>query len=80
MPKIWTQYVVNSERENQTLPPSTALKTTHPIPETCPVGRKEKEILTVKHTWNISYPETQKLVEGYIKKTKPTSKSPKIRE
>ena len=28
---------------------------------------KEKEILTIKHTRNIPYPEARKIVEGYIK-------------
>ena len=33
----------------------------------CPVWKKEKEILTIKHTRNISYPEAWKIIEGYIK-------------
>ena len=33
----------------------------------CPAWKKEKEILTIKHTKNIPYPEARKLVEGYIK-------------
>ena len=33
----------------------------------CPAWKKEKEILTIKHTKNIPYPEAQKIVEGYIK-------------
>ena len=39
----------------------------------------KKEILTIKHTRNIPYPEFRKIVEGYIKKKKKTiPKSPKI--
>ena len=33
----------------------------------CPAWKKEKEILTIKHTKNIPYPEARKIVEGYIK-------------
>ena len=33
----------------------------------CPAWKKEKEILTIKHTRNIPYPEARKIVEGYIK-------------
>ena len=71
-----TLYVVNVERENQTIPPltansttdvPTAVKTTHPIPEHTQSGKKKK-ILTIKHTRNISYPEARKIVESYIKK------------
>ena len=71
-----TLYVVNVERENQTIPPSTAISTTdvptavktiHSIPDHAPVWKKEKEILTIKHTRNIPYPEARKIVEGYIK-------------
>ena len=79
-------YVVNVERENQTIPPSTAISKTdvptcsedHPsYTRSCPAWKKEKEILTIKHTRNIPYPEARKIVEGYIKKTKPIPKSPK---
>ena len=34
----------------------------------CPAWKKEKEILTIKHTRNIPYPEARKIVEGCIKK------------
>ena len=41
-----------------------------------PVWKKEKEILTIKHTRNLPYPEAPKIVKGYIKKKKkPTPKS-----
>ena len=69
-------YVVNVECENQTIPPSTAISTTdvptvvktiHPIADHAHPGKKKKEILTIKHTKNIPYPEARKLVEGYIK-------------
>ena len=61
-----TLYMVNVEIENQTIPPSTAIsitdvptavKTIHPIPDHVQSGKKEKEILTIKHTRNISYLE-----------------------
>ena len=64
-----TLYVVNAERENQTIPPltansttdvPTAVKTTHPLPE---------HALIIKHTRNIPYLEAWKIVEGYINKT-----------
>ena len=59
-------YVVNLESENQIIPPSTAISTTD-VPRSCPAWKKEKEILTIKHTKNIPYPEARKIVEGYIK-------------
>ena len=86
-----TLYVVNVARENQTIPPSTAIPTTnvptvvktiHPIPDHAQSGKK-KVILTIKHTRNIPYPEAQKIVEGYIKKQNlfpNLPKQPKIRE
>ena len=62
-----TLYMVNAEKENQTTPILTANSTTancdedHPsYTRTCPTW--EKEILTVKHTRNIPYPEAQKIV------------------
>ena len=42
---------------------------------TYPVWEKEKEILTIKHSRNLSYPEAWKIVEGYIKKKKPSPKT-----
>ena len=66
-------YVVNVESENQTIPPSTAISTTDvptavkTIHPSCPSWKKEKKILTIKHTKNIPYPEAWKIVEGYIK-------------
>ena len=68
-----TLYVLNAERENQIIPSLTANSTTcancsenHPsYTRTCSVWKKE--ILTIKHTRNIPYPEAQKIVEGYIK-------------
>ena len=41
----------------------------------CPVWKKE--ILTIKHTRNIPYPETRKIVEGYIKNKTYSQISPK---
>ena len=77
-------YVVNAEKENQTTLPSTAnsttdlptvVKTTHPILEHAQsIKKKKKKISSIKHSRNISYPETPKIVEGYIKIPKPTSK------
>ena len=64
------------ERENQTILPSTAnsitdvptaVKTTHRIQEHAHSRKKEKEILTIKYTRNVPYPEAWKIVEGYIK-------------
>ena len=71
-------YVVNVGRErepNCTLPTAnstvdvpTAVKTTHPMLEHVQSREpKKNEILTVKHTRNIPYPEARKIVEGYIK-------------
>ena len=74
-----TLYVINEERENQTIPPSTAIsttdlptamKTTYPIPDHAQSGKKRKKILTIKHTRNIPYPAARKIVEGYIKTPK----------
>ena len=67
-----TLYVLNAERENQITPSLTANSTTcancsenHPsYTRTCSVWKKE--ILPIKHTRNIPYPEAQKIVEGYI--------------
>ena len=49
----------------------------------CSVWKKEKEILIIKHTRNIPYPEAQKIVESYIKKQNlfpNLPKQPKIKE
>ena len=62
---------------NHTISPSTAIsrtdvptvvKTIHPILDHAQPGKKEKEILLIKHTRNIPYPEARKIVEGYLKK------------
>ena len=79
-------YVVNVESENQTIPPSTAISTTdvptavktiHPIPDHAQPEKKEIEIITIKHTKNISYPEARKIVEGYIKNKTYSQNNPK---
>ena len=43
----------------------------------CPVWKKEKVILTIKHTRNIPYPEAWKIVEGYIKNKTYSQNNPK---
>ena len=45
----------------------TVVKTLHPIADHAQPGKKEKEVLTIKHTKNIPYPKAWKIVEGYIK-------------
>ena len=62
-------YVVNVESENINLNNRCAnCGEDHPsYTRSCPAWKKEKEILTIKHTKNIPYPEARKIVEGYIK-------------